>query len=232
MTERGVAVVTGAAGGIGTAVASDLRRVGWTVAGVDLSAPSDVDHAYALDVTDADAIDEMVADLEHHVGPVTAVVSGAGHYRSLPVSEVSTHEWDRMLRVHVGGFVNLSRAVLPRMAAHGSGAIVAIASELAIGGGDADSHYSAAKGALIGLVRSLAEEVASTGVRVNAVAPGPTDTPMLAVDSPWRLPAYLATLPARRLAEPEEVATIVRFLIEEGSFCVGEVISPNSGAVI
>jgi NAD(P)-dependent dehydrogenase (short-subunit alcohol dehydrogenase family) len=85
---------------------------------------------------------------------------------------------------------------------------------------------------VIGFVRSLAAEVASTGVRVNGVAPGPTDTPLLPAGSPWREPAYLSTLPLRRLAAPEEIALTVAFLIEQGTFCFGEIISPNSGAVI
>ena len=114
----------------------------------------------------------------------------------------------------------------------GAGSIVAITSELAVGGGDGDAHYAAAKGAVIGFVRSLAAEVAPAGVRVNAVAPGPTDTPLLAPDSPWRAPDYLETLPIRRLGSPEEVALCVAWLVEEGTFCVGEVLGPNAGAVI
>ena len=136
-----------------------------------------------------------------------------------------------MLRVHLGGLRNTARAVLPSMLARGSGAIVAVTSELAIGGGDEDAHYAAAKGAVIGLVRSLAAEVAGCGVRVNAVAPGPTDTPLLAADSPWRAPDYLATLPNRRLTKPIEVARIVEFLLD-ADYCTGEIVSPNGGAVI
>ena len=97
----------------------------------------------------------------------------------------------------------------------------AITSELAIGGGDGDAHYAAAKGAIIGLVRSLAVEVAGRGVRVNAIAPGPTDTPLLAADSPWRAPEYLATLPNRRLTRPDEIAEVVSFLLNT-DFYVGE----------
>jgi len=124
------------------------------------------------------------------------------------------------------------RATLPVMLERGEGCIVAITSELAIGGGDHDAHYAAAKGAVIGFVRSLAAEVAPRGVRVNAVAPGPCDTPLLAPDSPWRAPDYLATLPARRLSTPDEIAVAVQFLVEAGTFLVGEVVSVNSGAVI
>jgi NAD(P)-dependent dehydrogenase (short-subunit alcohol dehydrogenase family) len=138
-----------------------------------------------------------------------------------------------MLRVHLGGLRNVVRAVLPSMIERRAGAVVAITSELAVGGGDADAHYAAAKGAIIGLVRSLAAEVAGYGIRVNAVAPGPTDTPLLAADSPWRAPDYLATLPAGRLARPVEIAEVVRYLVgADAAFCTGEVFSPNSGAVI
>jgi NAD(P)-dependent dehydrogenase (short-subunit alcohol dehydrogenase family) len=150
----------------------------------------------------------------------------------VPLTEITWADWRRMLRVHLGGLLNVCRAVTPGMARRGSGSVVAVTSELAIGGGDGDAHYAAAKGAVIGLVRSLAAELAPSGVRVNAVAPGPTDTPLLAQDSPWRDPAFLRSLPARRLVTPAEVALTAAFLVEEATFCCGEVISPNAGAVI
>jgi NAD(P)-dependent dehydrogenase (short-subunit alcohol dehydrogenase family) len=76
-------------------------------------------------------------------------------------------------------------------------------------------------------------EIAGRGVRVNAIAPGPADTPLLAADSPWRAPEYLATIPNRRLTRPDEVAEVVRFLLNDDSeFCIGEVLSPNGGVVI
>jgi 2-hydroxycyclohexanecarboxyl-CoA dehydrogenase len=110
--------------------------------------------------------------------------------------------------------------------------IVAISSELALAGSATDLHYVAAKGAVLGLVKSLAMEVAHTAIRVNAVAPGPTDTPLLARDSLWRRPEYLATLPLGRLVTPEEIAHTVHYLATEGSMYCGEVLSPNAGAVI
>jgi 2-hydroxycyclohexanecarboxyl-CoA dehydrogenase len=228
---RRVAVVTGAASGIGAAVATSLRRAGFLVSGLDLVA-SDTDLPCLVDMADKSSVEVAIARTEAALGPISAIVSAAGYYEMLPFSEITPEAWRRMLRVHLGGLTNLVRATLAGMVERGEGTIVAITSELAIGGGSEDAHYAAAKGAIIGFVRSLAAEVAPQGVRVNAVAPGPCDTPLLAPDSSWRDPAYLATLPAGRLASPEEIAAAVQFLVDDGSFVVGEVISVNSGAVI
>lgn len=223
------AIVTGSASGIGAAVAATLQNDGYTVAGLDLSA----DAPYVVDVSDPDGVEKTVAQVVSDLGPVEAVVSAAGHYEMVPIADITRQQLHRMLRVHLGGLRNVTRSVLPSMLERGSGSVIAITSELAIGGGDGDAHYAAAKGAIIGLVRSLAVEVAGRGVRVNAIAPGPTDTPLLAADSPWRAPEYLATIPIRRLTRPDEVAEVVSFLLsEDADFCVGEVLSPNGGAVI
>jgi NAD(P)-dependent dehydrogenase (short-subunit alcohol dehydrogenase family) len=220
------AIVTGSASGIGAAVAAALQHDGYTVAGLDISAGA----PYVVDVSDPAAVARIVAD----IGPVDAVVSAAGHYEMVPISDITRQQLHRMLRVHLGGLRNVTRSVLPSMLERGSGSIIAITSELAIGGADGGgAHYAAAKGAIIGLVRSLAVEVAGRGVRVNAIAPGPADTPLLPADSPWRAPEYLATVPNRRLTRPEEIAEVVRFLLDDDAdFCVGEVLSPNGGTVI
>ena len=226
-----VAVVTGAASGIGASIAAELSDRGWRVAGLDLR-PSDWDLGLVVDVSDAASVADAVGVVEKNLGPVGAVVSAAGHYAIIEVGHITPEQWHTMLRVHLGGLANLCRAVLPGMTARGEGSIVAITSELAIGGGDGDAHYAAAKGAVIGLVRSLAAEVAATGVRVNGVASGPTDTPLIGPDSPWRDPEYLATLPLRRLVAPEEIALTVAYVVEEATFMTGEIVSPNAGAVI
>jgi NAD(P)-dependent dehydrogenase (short-subunit alcohol dehydrogenase family) len=224
-----VAVVTGASSGIGAAVAAALEEDGYHVARLDLNEAA----PYPVDVSDPVAVSATLRRVVDDLGPVDVAVSAAGHYESVPLADITHEQLRRMLRVHLGGLRNVARAVLPSMTERRSGCIVAITSELAVGGGDCEAHYAAAKGAIIGLVRSLAPEVAGDGVRVNAVAPGPTDTPLLAADSPWRAEDYLATLPARRLARPEEIAEVVRYLAgEDAAFCTGEVLSPNSGAVI
>ena len=226
-----VALVTGAASGIGAAIAAALSDSGWTVTGLDLR-ESDTALPLIADVTDATAVRAAVARAQKTLGPVEALVSAAGYYEMRPIAEITSSQWRRMLRVHLGGLFNTTRAVLPGMIARRKGSIVAISSELAVGGGGEDAHYAAAKGAILGLVRSLAVEVAEHKIRVNSVAPGPTDTPLLSADSPWRTPEYLATLPARRLARPDEIARVVRFVLDEGTFLCGEILSVNSGAVI
>jgi NAD(P)-dependent dehydrogenase (short-subunit alcohol dehydrogenase family) len=231
MTEGRLLVVTGASSGIGAAIRSAFLERGWTVAGLDL-AGDEARGIESVDVSDAVSVAAAIDRIRARHGEVDAVVTAAGHYEITPVSDVTGAQWQRMLRVHLGGALNLVRAVVPGMKERGAGSIVCVTSELAIGGGDGDAHYAAAKGAIIGLVRTLGVELAPFGIRVNAVAPGPTDTPLLAPDSPWRAPEYLVTLPARRLADPVEIARTAVFLTEEATFCAGEVVSPNSGAVI
>jgi 2-hydroxycyclohexanecarboxyl-CoA dehydrogenase len=228
---RKVALITGAASGIGAEIAALLNRRNWKVAGLDLSG-SKTDSSLTTDVADPAAVRGAVDQATRELGPISLLVTVAGHYEMLPISEIGIERWHRMLAVHLGGTRNVCAAVLPGMVERGKGHVITISSELALAGGDQDAHYVAAKGAIIGFTKSLAAEVAGKGVRVNSVAPGPTDTPLLAPDSPWRDPLFLETLPLRRLVRPEEVAETVLFLVEEGDFFCGQVLSPNAGAVI
>lgn len=227
-----VAVVTGAGSGIGAAIAALLRDRGWTVASISREAAPDTDLWIIADVADEGAVNEAIAQVHTTFGRIDAAVICAGHYAETPALEIDQAAWERMLRVHVGGLAHVCRAVLPEMRRRGSGRIVGIASERAIGGGSNDAHYAAAKGAALSLLRSIAVEVAADGIRVNAVAPGPCDTPLLEPDSWERAEEFVATLPARRIALPTEVAELVRGLLEEDVFLCGEVLSVNSGTVI
>jgi 2-hydroxycyclohexanecarboxyl-CoA dehydrogenase len=226
-----VLLVTGAASGIGAAVRQVFLDRGWSVAGLDLRGDEAAGIA-AVDVSDPESVEAAVAAVADRYGPIDGVVTAAGHYEMVPVTDITPAAWHRMLHVHLGGALNVVRAVVPAMKARGSGSILCVTSELAIGGGGGDAHYAAAKGGIIGLIRSLAIELAPAGIRVNGVAPGPTDTPLLAADSPWREPAYLDTLPAGRLAMPDEIARTAYYLTAEATYCSGEILSPNSGAVI
>jgi NAD(P)-dependent dehydrogenase (short-subunit alcohol dehydrogenase family) len=232
VTDVPVAVITGAASGIGAACARMLRASGWRTAGLDLN-ESDTDRSVRLDVTGAGPVRAAVDAVAERFGRLDLMVTAAGYYEEgIDVTEISRAQWDRMLAVILGGTVNAFTAALPHLLRRGSGGLIAISSELALAGSATDLHYVAAKGAVLGLVKSLALEVAHTGIRVNAVAPGPTDTPLLAADSLWRAPGYLATLPLRRLVTPQEIASTVCYLAAEGSMYCGEVLSPNAGAVI
>ena len=227
-----VALISGAASGIGRACASVMRRSGWQTAGIDLNA-SVTDLSLRADVSDRTAVFGAVDQVVERFGRIDLLVTAAGYYEEgIDVADITVAQWDRMLSVILGGTVNCCAAVLPHMLSRGQGAIVAISSELALGGSATDLHYVAAKGAVLGLIKSLAMEVAQTAIRVNAVAPGPTDTPLLAPDSLWREPSYLSTLPLGRLVKPAEIASAVYYLATEGSMYCGEVLSPNAGAVI
>jgi 2-hydroxycyclohexanecarboxyl-CoA dehydrogenase len=226
-----VVIVTGAASGIGAVVSARLAERGWRVAGIDLER-SDTELSLQVDVTDRAAVERAARGAAEQLGPVSALVTAAGVYEMVPVADIDAERWRRMLAVHLGGVANACWAVLPSMLESGTGTIVTISSELALAGGDGDAHYAAAKGAILGFTRSLGGELAPQGIRVNGVAPGPTDTPLLAADSPWRRPAYLDSLPLGRLVRPDEVADTVMFLLEEGTYFYGQTVSPNAGAVI
>lgn len=232
MGEPPVAVVTGASAGIGRACVDELRRTGWLVAGLDLRRGEHADLDLVVDVSDEAAVHAAVREVGAQLGRVTAVVSAAGHVEEVPIARVTEAAVHRMLAVHLGGLVHLCRAALPDMIGSGGGAVVAVASELALTGGDNASHYVMAKGALIGLIRSLAAELSDASVLVNAVAPGPTDTAMLGEGTIWRDPSYLDTLPARALVQPEEIAVTTAFLLSGQDALTGQVVSPNAGTAI
>jgi NAD(P)-dependent dehydrogenase (short-subunit alcohol dehydrogenase family) len=184
-----------------------------------------------VDVSDEEAIVALVAETEAERGPIDVLVNCAGYVVETPIERISDEEWNRMLRVHLGGTWHTCRAVGPRMAGRGRGSIVNVSSELALCGAELHAHYCAAKGAIVGLTKSLALELAPRGVRVNSVAPGATDTGLLT--DTWRTPEYLASLPLRRLSTPAEIGATIAFLASDrASYVTGQVVSPNSGAVV
>jgi len=239
------AVVTGAGSGIGKAVAQRLARDAYSVLVNDLTLAKAEAVAYEIvkaggkaaaaggDVSNETDAAAIVAAAQKAFGPVGLLVNNAGFVHQSLFENLATADFDRMFAVHVRGTFLMIKAVLPAMLEAGEGVIVNIASQLGQIGGIELVHYSGAKAAIIGMTKSLAREVSNRGVRVNAVAPGPINTPLvMALSEDWRA-RKAAELPLGRFGEPEEVAATVAFLASpDGSLFVGQTLGPNSGDVM
>lgn len=237
-----VAIVTGAGSGIGRAIAHRLVRDGYHVVINDVrkDAADAVAKetggkviAVAGDVSKEADVAAIVAACTSAFGACTHLVNNAGHVHQARFVDLEPGDFDRMMAVHVRGSYLMIRAVIKDMLKAGKGSIVNIASQLGQIGGVELVHYSAAKSAIIGMTKALAREVSAQGVRVNAVAPGPINTPLVRnLSESWRK-AKAAELPLGRFGEPEEVAATVAFLLsDEASLFVGQTIGPNSGDVM
>ena len=241
-----VAVVTGAASGIGAGIAVGFAREGADVALVDVAD----EHAAApvleavrdsgrrafyvhADVAEEASVNAMAAAVLSHFGRVDVLVNNAGIFTQSLLEDMPVADWDRVLAVNLRGTFLCSRALLPQMLARGSGRIINIASQLGQVGGVEVAHYAASKAAVIGLTKSLAREVASRGVGVNAIAPGPVQTPLLDSETPaWR-EAKLADLPLGRFGTVAEIVpTAVLLACDDGAFYVGATLGPNGGDVM
>jgi NAD(P)-dependent dehydrogenase (short-subunit alcohol dehydrogenase family) len=226
-----VAVITGGGSGIGAACVAALSARGVRTAVVDLqrgAAGADLDLIF--DVRDRPAFVDAIERTESSLGPIDYLVTAAGYYRAGEFESLSEDAWREMLEVHVHGTANAWRAVLPGMRARRRGAVCAIGSELGLIGDPMAPHYAAAKGAIHAMVKSLAVEVAGEGIRVNCVAPGPTDTPLMADDP--NASEYASLLPLGRLLTPDEIAAAVCFVLLEDTNLLGQVVSPNGGAAL
>ena len=236
------AIVTGAGSGIGQAIALRLAADGFNVLVNDFrlqaaqaTAAQIGAKAVAIggDVSVEADVASMVAAAEAAFGPVTHLVNCAGHVHQGKFTDLTVGDFDRMIAVHLRGTFLCTHAVLKGMLARGSGVIVNIASQLGQIGGIELVHYSAAKAGIIGMTKALAREVSAQGVRVNAVAPGPINTPLVrSLSEDWQR-AKAAELPLGRFGEPEEVANTVAFLCSpQASLFVGQTLGPNSGDVM
>lgn len=240
-----IALVTGAGSGIGRAVAERLAEDGNRVVVNDLNSEAAREASEGIQATGGEAIaapgdvskpedvQRMIVLAEDAYGLPTILVNNAGIAQQRRFVDLSVEDFDRMLAVHLRGTFLCTRAVLPDMLARRYGVIVNIASQLGQIGGVELTHYSAANAGIIGLTKALAREVSERGVRVNAVAPGPTNTELvLGLSDEWRN-TKAAELPLGRFGEPREVAETVAFLASEAaSLYVGQTLGPNSGDVM
>ena len=188
-----------------------------------------------VDVSDSAAVDRAVAAASEALGPIDALVNIAGIYQVAAVEDITDEDWARMFAVHVNGTFHTCRAALPGMIAAKSGAIVNMSSLHAVRGQANASHYAAAKGAIVGLTKSIAREKGPFGIRANAVAPGPIDTPLWrGAVPPDEIDAVMAkrseVIPIGRLGEAAEVAqTIVHLLSPAASYITGQVVTIDGG---
>jgi NAD(P)-dependent dehydrogenase (short-subunit alcohol dehydrogenase family) len=237
-----VALVTGAARGIGLAVAKRFLAEGWRVALLDIEgellrgavgALADPDHALALhcDVSDAAAVAAAVEAVQRRFGRLDALVNNAGVAVFASVLETSDQDWNRILAVNLTGPFLCTKAAAPLMREHGGGAIVNITSISAVRASTLRSAYGTSKAGLAHLTKQLAVELASLGIRVNAVAPGPVETAMAkAVHTPEIRADYHDAIPLNRYGLEEELAEAVFFLCSDrASYITGQILAVDGG---
>ena len=216
---RRVAVVTGAASGIGAEVVSQLRHDEFDVVGIDLVAGEASDRGFSLvaDVSRPDAVDDAFAQVRSAMGRIDVLVNNAGTTggpRATTCHETSIADWERVVATNLTGAFLCTRAVLEAMCAQGSGHIINVASIAGVVAFPQRCAYSASKAAVLGLTRSVAADYAASGIRANAVCPGMVETPM----TQWRLdmPALRAQVvertPMGRVGEPREIAAAIALL--------------------
>ena len=235
------------------------ERAEETVAGIAARAESPRGRAIAADVADSGEVRRMFAEIDREFGGLDILVNNAGIAETAagdrerisakaearvaetmsgqPITthwdvtqEMSDEAWHRMIGVHLNGTFFCTREALRLMARRNRGVIINMSSVAALMGLDATPHYSAAKGGILAFTRALAREVASRGIRVNAICPGYIDTPMTAPISPLLQRVILSRTPMNRMGAPEEIASTALFLAsDDGCYFTGQWLSPNGG---
>jgi len=240
--EKKLALVTGATRGIGMAIAIKLGQAGHTVIGTAtsekgaqaisdyLSANNLEGKGFVLDVADNDSIDNLMSQLKSDYSMPDILVNNAGITRDNLLMRMKDDEWDAIMQTNLTSIYKLSKACLRSMMKARWGRIISIASVVGLTGNPGQTNYSAAKAGILGFTKSLAREVGSRSITVNAVAPG-----FIATDMTKELPeevkeSLLKQIPLERLGEPEEIASAVAFLASsDANYITGETINVNGG---
>lgn len=239
-------IVTGAAQGIGRAVALKVAAPGTHIAVWDVlsegvqdtatrcSAQGATARAWTVDVGDSGQIAAAVADFVREWGPPDGLVNNAGIFPRARALDMQLAEWERVVRVNLTGTFVCAQAVAAHMKAAGRGVIVNTASGRALAGAANGAHYSATKGGIIALTKSLALDWAEFGIRVNCVIPGLTDTAQPRVEmGDNQLYAAGSKIPLRRIGQPEDIAAVVAFLLsDDAGYMTGQSVAANGGAIM
>jgi NAD(P)-dependent dehydrogenase (short-subunit alcohol dehydrogenase family) len=244
MVQQQTVLVTGGASGIGLAVVEAALGEGWRVIVADLDpgnidrcrgslgAPGDRVRYEQMNVADEDTVVRVIAACEAEFGPLTGVVNSAGIGRDVPALDTSVDLFRKMLEVNLIGSFVVSREAARHMRARGAGSIVNIASVSGIMGNKGRVAYGASKGGVLTMTKVMAVELASIGIRVNAVAPGPIETPMVQeIHTPEVRAAWMTTVPQRRYGSPAEIAGAAIFLLDDrkSSYVTGQTICVDGG---
>jgi 2-hydroxycyclohexanecarboxyl-CoA dehydrogenase len=237
------ALVTGAARGIGQAIATELAANGHRVAVADILDDAAHETAQAingfavhLDVTSTQSVDAAIAETEERLGALEILVNNAGWDEFKPFLETDEELWRKIIEINYMGCLRCCRAAVPGMAERGYGRVVNISSDAARVGSSLEAVYSGAKGAVLSFSKTLAREVARNGVTVNVVCPGPTETALLgrmfeaSSDAARAVEGLKRAVPMRRLAQPQDIAPAVAFLASEAAgYITGQTLSVSGG---
>ncbi|MEL4180373.1 SDR family NAD(P)-dependent oxidoreductase [Roseateles sp. PN1] len=234
-----VALVTGAGQGMGRAIARRFVAEGATVVALDLNlqaAQQSLDGlpgphlALALNVADSAAVNAAVEEVLAKFGRIDVLVNNAGTGGVDSFTEISDESWARVIGVNLNGAFYCARAAVRAMQKTGGGVLINLGSTAAVSG-DGPAHYVASKAALMGLTRSMAKELAKSGIRINTLVPGPTNTPMMqGIPQEWA-DAIVAGVPMGRMGEPDDIAKVAVFLASDDSgFVTGQNLAVNGGS--
>jgi len=238
-----VAFVSGAGRGMGRAISERLAAEGARVAVADIDKDSAAAvasglggdaHPVHVDVTEAASIAAAVEQVTAALGGIEVLVNNAGWDRMAPFVETDETLWDRLIAINLKGVLHTCRIIVPGMTERGGGRIVNVSSDAGRVGSTGEAVYSATKAGIIGFTKTLAREVARHGVTVNAVCPGPTDTPlleeMIGAGNERLIDSLERAIPLGRLGRPEDVAAAVAFLAsDDASFITGQTLSVSGG---
>ncbi|MBJ9985288.1 glucose 1-dehydrogenase [Acinetobacter sp. S40] len=243
-----VIIVTGGAGGIGSATCKRLAQEGAKVAVFDMNlqvaeslvADIQANHGQAVavqcDITNREAVDQAVQKTQTELGSIDGLVNNAGWDVFKPFIKTNANEWERLIQINLVGMLNMHHAVLPFMIEKNAGRIVNIASDAARVGSSGEAVYAACKGGLLSFSKTLAREHSRNNITINVICPGPTDTALLAgvtegASNPEKLrEAFTRAIPLGRLGQPDDLASsIAFFLSDDASFITGQVLSVSGG---